>query len=200
MSGNPPQEHWFDRLAAPQTRPQFLKAALAGAALTLPFARSAAARAVNTRSSANPCNAKPGNGPTACRKGCFRTSNMQALRRLDVCRGALTQSLLASEYLLPVFSFVSLLQIGIGSVPMDACVEAVILRQKAMQRDCLYPNCPGFDPCGPDGPCADCANVAGASCCPSTDVFGYSCCAQCCAKNGDGCGSGVTECGGGTAP
>ena len=39
------EEHWFDRLAAPQTRREILKAAVAGAALTLPFARTRPARA-----------------------------------------------------------------------------------------------------------------------------------------------------------
>src|SRR5215208_1143329 len=42
-------EHWFDRLAAPHTRRQGFRAAVAGALLTLPFARPDRAQATHDR-------------------------------------------------------------------------------------------------------------------------------------------------------
>jgi hypothetical protein len=204
------REHWLDRLAAPQTRAQVLRAALAGAALTLPFARPAAGRGASRQRSQGPCNAKPGKDPKACQTGCLRTSNLRSGRQLDACEAAFnkcwtgvdlavsTGLLLAggwawaSLYSSEVDPGKTLCLVGFGK-----CIDAALFLEKSRMYDCLQDNCPGFDPCGPDGPCVDCSRVPNASCCPdTTSVLGYSCCAQCCAPNGVGCGSGVTDCGG----
>jgi hypothetical protein len=193
------REHWLDRLAAPQTRAQVLRAALAGAALTLPFARPTATRAAGRKRNQDPCNAKPGKDAHACQNGCFYAAHQQFYSRVDGCSNlsatqfgvsAVTTLLLLNPALLAV-------KIAAQNLAFDKCREQALVKQKAMAFDCLFPNCPGFDPCGPGGPCVDCSHVENASCCPdTTSVFGYSCCAQCCAPNGVGCGSGVTDCGG----
>jgi hypothetical protein len=188
MSG-PALEHWFDRLAAPQTRRQVLKAALAGAVLTLPFARSAPARAANPNSNGN---------PYACGQGCDYASHVQYQRAEGACNTGLSVGIIATDALM-VLGFMNPLigaaAEGAALINRVACHNQNLLVEKAMQYNCLLPDCPGFDPSGPGGPCPPNAKF----CCPCLGCLGgYTPCAVCCSPTGDGCGSGLTECGGGT--
>jgi hypothetical protein len=183
MSSNTGHEHWLDLLAVPRTRRHVLKAALAGAALTLPFARPMTARAADD--------------PHACQKGCAYTSHRQFEQGLNTCeKNAQLSALVLGGYGAALGFGITSPAILIASTRWLACQDLALLQQKATMFDCLQPNCPGFDPKGPIGPCAGApANV---HCCPDQSVAnGYSLCAQCCSKTGSGCGSGVTECGGG---
>ena len=195
---DPGREHWLDRLAAPRTRREVLQAALAGAVLTLPFARPAAVHAASQHRTARKsgCKLGPSSDPKACQKGCFATSNLKADRGLDRCAGQIVlTNLSAISVLGPMGILPYLGTLGASAIGDVACSEAVLLRQKAMQYDCLQPNCPGFDPCGPGGPCAGLPpNVF---CCPDPSTWnGYVPCSECCSPKGNGCGSGTTECGG----
>jgi hypothetical protein len=176
------RESWFDRLAVPRTRRQVLQAALAGAALTLPLARPARTYAASRAGGAaaeGPCKVGKGNGPHACQKGCFHTSNLQAQRRLDGCLHTAGGNLALAGYI-GGLGFMTLAGASFGhSVVAYTCTEVALLQQKAMQRDCLDPNCPGFDPCGQDGPCEYCSRSGGVCCPDSQTSTGYSCCACC---------------------
>lgn len=173
-----PREHWLDRLAAPHTRRQSLKAAVAGVALTLTGVRSAPARAAGA------------GDPHACRKGCLYTAHKQFAQRDEACwrasRHAVDRSVVTGLFISPLFQAA---EVGTSLIEVVHCHNQALLRQKAMAFDCLQPNCPGFDPAGPQGPCEPCLAVAGAVCCPQqSSSIGYVCC-SCCAQNGEGCGS-----------
>lgn len=180
MSGSEPQEHWLDRLAAPHTRRQTFKAALAGVALTLPGVRSTPARAANPNAT----------DPHACRKGCLYTAHAQFARRNNTClqiaQARQTGALVSALFINPFFGAAGN---GAAIIQFDRCLQDALLRQKAMNFDCLQPDCPGFDPAGPRGPCEVCLGVAGAVCCPQqSSSIGYVCC-PCCHPSGDGCSS-----------
>lgn len=170
------REHWLDRLAASQTRRQVLKAALAGAALTLPFASGARGAAT-----AN---------PNACRKGCNYTAHKKFLQQSDRCTASYLPSVGVSFFVLG-FAHISTAAGVAGAIE---CFDRALVTQKARFYDCLQPDCSGFDPKAKDGPCEGVVGL----CCPCESCTqGYVPCAQCCNPNGDGCGSGVTQCGGG---
>jgi hypothetical protein len=172
-------EHWLDRLAIRYTRRQALKAgALGGAALTLPLIRVPTARATGT---------------DACYKGCNWTAHHNSSNSYSACvAGATGSAVVRTAYVLisiPLFvgSF------GQQVRETNRCADMSIMQLKAGQYDCLQPTCNGFDPKTHGGPCSSCG---GAYCCPNSSVDeGYSCCSECCSKTGQGCGSGVTECG-----
>jgi hypothetical protein len=200
MSAAPPREHWLDLLAARQTRRKVLKTALAGAALTLPFVRSAPGRAANPN----------GKTPNACQKGCDYTSHVFYDRDFAACDAKLPASYKTAcggggydklpWYLLPVLGAPWRARYEICTSwtnKLAPCYDQALLQQQAMQYRCTQADCPGFDPEGPRGPC-EIAKEQGNKCCPSqSSANGYIPCAVCCSPTGDGCGSGVTECGGG---
>jgi len=165
------------------SRRQALKAALAGVSLTLPvgiaLGRSEPARAA-TRS--------------ACSRGCKFVADRVYQDALDNCTSsAIAQSV--SAILLPGGAIKSIVGRWTPLVAHAACQDAATFSHKATSWNCKQPNCEKtFDPYQKYGPCEHCPP---GKCCPSTaQQYGYSCCAQCCSKSGDGCGSGVTECGG----
>lgn len=179
--------HWLDRLALRATRGGFLKGALTAAALTLPFAGGASARGAVSRSAG--C-AAPTRNPNACRTGCFYASHKQYEARWDTCEKQFYSQLPA--YLTGFFTFGWLGAAAVGAPAIanfHNCADLALVRAKAMQYDCLQPNCPGFDPCGPGGPCEVC--IGGAKCCPAPDdnLLGYVCCACCNPETGEGCGA-----------
>jgi hypothetical protein len=177
------REHWLDRLAAPRTRRQVLQAALAGAALTLPFARPArthAADQIGRTSAGGPCNVGKSQDPHACRQGCLRTSDLATQRSLDACLHTAGGQVALLGYLAPGVGFFLVSGAFLSSsTSAYVCTEVALVRQKAMQYDCLQPNCPGFDPCGKDGPCESCSKIGGWCCPDPTTLTGYSCCACC---------------------
>jgi hypothetical protein len=160
----PASEHWFDRWATPRTRRHVLATGFAAAAsLTFPVARSSATRAA---------------GPHDCMKGCLWTANRVAQAAMDQC--------VSTEY--KAFELGGLMAIwgaglftadivGAGALPGTfACFDRAALDQKAANWDCTLPDCPGFDPTGPDGPCIGCVTT-GANCCPCpSTTTGYICC------------------------
>jgi hypothetical protein len=180
-----PREHWFDRLAAPHTRRQGLRAALAAAALTLPLGRSAQALADNPQS---------GGDPHACQKGCFYTAHRIFAASSDSCLRNGLFGFYAGDTAAVFYGQVfGLVGAGVNLVGALGCLEGARLHQKARQYDCLQPDCPGFDPGGEHGPCFNCNSLSNTVCCPDpTSVFGYSCCSTnepqpyCCAPQG-GC-------------
>jgi hypothetical protein len=193
-------EPWLDRLAKRQTRGQLLRRASVAAALTLPFARTAAAGVRRTSG----CRVQQFT-PTACQKGCFYSASREYTSRRDACASGGQTSVgvagLADFLLFPfaaahsVSSYLN--SYTAASLARAACIDRALMQSKAKAYDCLQPNCPGFDPCEEGvGPCATCTGI----CCADANVVsGYSCCtlppAGCCKT--DGCHSGITECGGG---
>jgi hypothetical protein len=178
-------EHWLDRLAVRRTRRQVLQSALAGVAVTMPFVRSTPASAADD--------------PNACRKGCFYTSFRKRLRAYDRCEKTYGSSLIAGGLATGFAFFPMSAALAAGSAANLACLELADLAQKAMQYDCLQPDCPGFDPKGADGPCENCVS-SGGTCCPDQkQLQGYACCTAppggCCKS--DGCHSGTSDCGSG---
>jgi hypothetical protein len=177
------REHWFDRLAAPHTRRQGLKAAFAGAALTLPLGRAASALADNPQSNGD---------PHACQKGCFYAAHTNYAAAGDRCyrQGNPFPGVAALLYG-QLFAGAGL--VGGKFIAAVACQERNRLVQKAAQYDCVQPNCPGFDPAAENGPCFNCLSHQNTVCCPDpTSFFGYSCCSTnepqpYCCRPGGGC-------------
>jgi hypothetical protein len=179
VSGAAPEEHWLDRLAVLQTRRQVLRAALAGAALTIPFARTRPAGA-SGRSLKAPS--------PDCERGCRFSNQLRYGDALAGCwkgleRGVLTTSAV-TLYLNPLYGM------AVGGVAFGTaayCTNQAILRQKAGAWDCEQPGCPGFDPHDKQyGPCASCDQVKGMCCVTQTVLSGYTCCI-CCDPKGNGC-------------
>lgn len=176
-------EHWLDRLAAPHTRRQGIKAALAAFALTLPVGRPRLAWAGNPN----------GLGDAhACQKGCFYASHRSSLATINSCykhsrgfyRGGMAAALLISPYL-------GLVQASTAMIAFEICSDAALIAQKDRNHKCLEPNCPGFEPAADYGPCVNCASIPGCQCCPdSSSSTGYTYCSslsgRCCAPGG-GC-------------
>jgi hypothetical protein len=188
-------EHWFDLLAAPRTRRQVVGAAVAGVAFTLPFVRAAYG------SSSAGCNAQPWKNPTDCRAGCAWTSYVTYEAAVTKCRAAADKIFgagVASSVVILWNPIPYIVNTQTAELARLLCGNQALIEHKARAYDCQTPDCPGFDPCGPNGPCADCNKVPGAYCCPDPQVLqGYSCCSECCSPDGAGCGSGSTDCGGG---
>jgi hypothetical protein len=179
VSGTAPEDHWLDRLAVLQTRRQVLRTALAGAALTIPFARTRPARASG---------GSVKEGPQACTRGCEYVRQLRTADELGDCYKGQNRNFVVSTAL---FMFVSplnaVLAAGTANIQGRFCVDQALLRQKAAHWDCLQPGCPGFDPRDKQyGPCASCDQVKG-MCCPTPTVLsGYTCCI-CCDTKGNGC-------------
>lgn len=153
-------EHWLDRLSAPRTRRQVLKAALAGASLTLPLnlVRSTPAHAA---------------GPSDCQVGCVYTANRKfQAARADCVNGYLSHTATA----LLLFSPVLLLSREVGKT---ACLDTAILANKARGYDCYQPNCPGFDPKGAYGPCEHAPKDSHCCACPNNPIGYIPCYAPC---------------------
>lgn len=176
------ESHWFDRLAARHTRREALKVAVAGAALSIPTLRPAAALAAD---------------PNACRQGCNWTAHQSYVSGVDTCQKAIgiTSAPLGGLSLLfgPLAGVVFVANLHNAIVAGQACNEAGLTQQKADYFDCLQPGCSGFDPKQKGGPCDTCT----ATCCVDpTVISGYSCCALGCACGNDGgaCHSGSNPC------
>ena len=177
-------EHWFDLLVARRTRAQALRAALVGAALTIPLVRTGASGA---RTSI--CRAGMSSDPGACVKGCLFT----AQRTWDVGLAACGKTVFTGAPLGRIASLGSILGLAAGAVNgaatgagVLACSNAALVQMKAASYDCVLPGCSGFDPCNPLGPCNDCAAVGAWCCSSSLSAVGFTCC-LCCDPNGDGC-------------
>jgi hypothetical protein len=169
-------EHFPNLLGARSTRRQVLRAALAGAVLTVPLVRGVApARAA---------------GPHDCQKGCLWTADRRFASEWTMCSN---QGFIAGAEIL-LFMPIA----GAGQfVAAVACRDRSVLHHKALSFDCSQPDCPGFDPTAPGGPCEDCQKSGGICCPDPKQQQGYACCTQpggCC--KGDGCHSGETDCGG----
>jgi hypothetical protein len=170
-----PGEHWLDRIAAPHTRRQGLRAMLAGAALTLPLAA-----------------AEPAAGSNSCRRGCNYTSHREYAARFEGCAsnqtGLAVGGLAVGTLLNPLYG---LGMEGLALVNLERCRDRALLEHKARQWDCLQPGCAGFNPESEYGPCVNCASINGCQCCPdSTAPTGYTYCSslsgKCCSASG-GC-------------
>lgn len=141
----PPTDHWLDRLSLSLTRRQALRAALAGASLTLPLGLVRNARAAD---------------PNDCRTGCLYTS----LRKFEQARNGCDIRFFKAQatYLLNP-------ALAVGQyLAAFACMETAVLVHKARAYDCYQPNCSGFDPKGKDGPCEHIP--AGSNCCVCPNV------------------------------
>jgi len=209
MSDGIPHEHWLDRLAEGHTRRRFLKTLLAGAALTLPLARSPHAFAGAALASG--CTATKGPGDHDCLLGCLTTAD----NRFEAAKSSCDTAALAAGVPVTAHSTAlsgSALAVLLGPLGVlgalgayagagfasyrattrayasvyQACIDNATKAAKASSYDCTQPKCPGWDPCDPFGPCNDCT-AAHVNCCPCTsNATGYCCCVHC-ADNGDGC-------------
>jgi hypothetical protein len=147
MSGVP----FGTELARPRTRRQVMRAALAGAALTLPLARGV-----------NPARAA---GPHDCQKGCLYTADRRVVAQTNACSDSWNVAWLLF-LIRPVDSAFKLRA-------ASRCWDRALLRHKASSFDCGQAGCPGFDPSGPDGPCDGCRD----HCCTcQASPNGYICC------------------------
>ncbi len=161
-------EHWFDRWAAPQTRRGVLRSALVAAAtLTVPFVRAGGARAA---------------GPHDCQKGCLWTAEQTAQAAWDACTVQAQKSVKVGA-LLTIWG-AGLLYVDLTAftayVGAAACHDQTVIAHKADNWNCVQPDCPGFDPSAPGGPCEPCA-ASGGNCCPcQATATGYICCSYPC--------------------
>ncbi len=158
---SPPPETWFDRLSAPHTRRQSLRAtaAAAAAAVGLPLAgRLPEAEAAT---------------PTDCRKGCVWTVNQRFTTRQRVFQGFYAANAYAAQKAFgPVLGYIVSSFWG-GKFEADADLTWR-LQRKEMQT-CFQPYCPGFDPHAPGGPCDGCDPPLFCNPCELVES-GYICC------------------------
>ena len=182
-------EHWFDRLAAPHTRRQGLKAAVVSTLLATPFGRVALAS--EPRQS----------GPPACWKGCTWYANEVHKDTLAGCKET-------AQYA-ATWSVTTLMFAGAGPALLQsarlladylACSEGSTLGLKRNWYACFQDeSCSGFDPFAPGGPCAGCHAANGCACCPDPrQEKGYTACTLTsggtASTNFCGCGSGDNPC------
>ena len=162
-------EHWLDRLAAPRTRRQGLKAALAGAALTLPFVRGAPARAVVPRA----------DDPHACATGCRYTVGQDFEDALNACARVSGVGFSAASFLFlgPALLLGPVAKPRPNSKFTAKCLDVAAIQLRSQAYRCTQDNCPGFDPSGHNGPCEGCTAAHG-NCCvyPADTLLGYFCC------------------------
>jgi hypothetical protein len=195
MSGPTASEHWLDRLAETRpTRRRFVRTLLAGAAFTVPFARGLPARAGSGCTDQN-----PGADPYAWRWACLISSDNSYNSAQSSCHNILRAGdAHLALYFFPL-SAMSLLQAPSATGDYErarACADRATAAQLEREHNCGQRFQPGFNPCGPGGPCETCSGI----CCPDprTDT-GANCCtnppAGCC--KADGCHSGITDCMGG---
>jgi hypothetical protein len=160
-------ETWFDRLAAPHTRRQSLKAAALGvagaAAASLPLAGPVAKAA--------------GANPAACRKGCTWTASQEFVKASQSCG----HYFLAESFDGGFLNFISggPLLVGIGNVVygnrIRRCLDRARYTFDGELTICEQPNCPGFDPHGEGGPCETCKPPLYCNPCQALES-GYICC------------------------
>lgn len=180
MSGR--SENWFDRLAAPHTRRQGIKAAAAGvagvAAASLPFAR--------------PPKAEAAPNPNDCRQGCVYYANQHYAnnQRADIAGYALL-TIQADYFLPPGLSALYSLALNPG-LRKNTDASRAVHRQEL--NSCFQPFCPGFDPRKAGGPCESCQPPYFCNPCALVET-GYVCCVyeqgdchgDCCNPNPGGC-------------
>lgn len=160
---SPRPESWFDRLAAPHTRRQSLKAATLGAAATvaasLPFAGS-------------PPKARAAPNPSDCRKGCVFVANQVYTSASRANTGAyFVETALfgvGGGVLGPIFGLLS------DRVYRSAADHNWQTHREDLQ-SCFQPFCPGFDPHKEGGPCDGCSPPLSCNPCPQLEN-GYICC------------------------
>jgi hypothetical protein len=158
----PPPESWFDRLAAkPLTRRQGLRAAAIGTAAaigaSLPFARS-----LPTASAAS---------DSDCRKGCVYTANWTYGSKLTELGFFTFHGVSKLPLIGPAGPLVGLLLIRKQLRNYDSIVS----NHRVEVANCFQPNCPGFDPKAPGGPCSSCESPYFCNPCAVLDE-GYVCC------------------------
>jgi hypothetical protein len=159
------ESHWLDRLAVRSTRREALRTVAAGAAaVALPALRPSTAQA---------------EGPTDCRKGCLWTNRQRYRPRVEKCltirRAAAAKIAGAGAY--PALAVVLIPAAWIDALAYSTCLDRAVLESKAGAYDCLQPNCPGFDPKAPGGPCDTCRDNC--CTCQASDT-GYICCVFSC--------------------
>jgi hypothetical protein len=165
------ESHWFDRLAAPRTRRQTFKVALAGALATLPLGRVRFAHAAAEQ----------------CTYPCMYSSQVQTARAKNSCDNLGLFGGIASYTALWVNPIAYAASTANLLKDLVACEQHADLVAKATQFDCIQPGCGSWQP-NPDILCPGCKE-AGGTCCPAPSYSsgsGYLCC-SCCADNGDGC-------------
>jgi hypothetical protein len=159
---SPRSETWFDRLAAPQTRRENLKSALAGAAAAVGAGLPLAGKVAEAEAAT----------PTDCRKGCVWDAGQRYARYGRANEAA---------YWIP-------LELALGPPTPFSAFYAIWLRQglrrnadrnwRQYRQDlntCFQPYCPGFDPKKPGGPCDGCDPPLYCNPCELVDT-GYICC------------------------
>ena len=174
MNESSASEHWFDRLATAMTRRTALKAGLAAtAAMALPLWRSPRAAAV--------INVDP------CTNGCLHFAQQQAGRAAAHCQTKYEQNEpgLVLTGLLFSFSNATLILPGLfDESQYNRCLDKTVIASKVAQYDCYQPDCTGFDPKQPGGPCDTCDQ----NCCTCPGIpNGYICCFYDCADTNHNC-------------
>jgi hypothetical protein len=189
-------DHWLDLLAVRHTRRHALKAALAGAAFTLPLARSAPALADGSQKCFKGCNftahQKYDNASKACHGTAGAASDLFHVG-VNMSLGVSLFGVLANPLFVVAYSSYQ------GIVSEHKCVDTALMQQKVAQFDCQNPNnCGGFDPGAPGGPCVSCNNTGGLCCPDQTSFTGYGCCDPqmgcACGNDTGACHASVTPC------
>ncbi len=172
-------DHWIDRIAVSLTRRQVVRGGLAaaGAAAALPLLRVAPpARAALAEPCYSPCR--------------FQGISEHA-SDVGQCLGKHPSAKLAEFKGLKQASYGPGL-LGVASPLLEQflaaqeCRDQADMNGKVYAWNCTQPNCGGWDPKAPGGPCERCTQY----CCPCAAVgptIGYVCCAQPCADPSQGC-------------
>jgi hypothetical protein len=163
----PRSENWFDRLAAPHTRRQGLKAAALGvagaAAATLPFSGSIP-------------EARAAEGPDACLAGCLYTARKKYGTDSNVCNGIYSvQDVVIKGGILGLAPSVMLVASLLNKKEYRNCLDTKRSDFYGRVDDCQQPFCPGVDKEEPGGVCDGCVYPYHCNPCESV-VTGYICC------------------------
>jgi hypothetical protein len=160
---SPRSETWFDRLSAPHTRREGVKAAVAGAAAAVGAGLPWAGRVADAKAAT----------PTDCRKGCVWAAKQRYASRLRAQQGAV----------LTLDAVGSFGGFGILDPFMAMWTTRTFIRNtdrlwneyRQDEQVCFQPFCPGFDPKKPGGPCDGCDPPLYCNPCELVDS-GYICC------------------------
>ena len=160
---SPPPETWFDRLSAPQTRRQSLRAAAAGATAaigaSLPF--------VGKVTEAEAASA------TDCRQGCVWMAGQIYARGQRLNEATYwTSTTFTAHALGPLFG--PIFSVWVRGQRREFADELWI-NYRLNKSTCEKPFCPGFDPKRPGGPCDGCNPPLYCNPCDLVPS-GYTCC------------------------
>jgi hypothetical protein len=175
-------EHWFDRLAAPQTRRTTLKAAaVAAAGLVLPLSRVPRARATQSEACAKECVAAAQKSWDTAADACYAGGSRDGYKTFALLVYGQVPAAFIDGYL--------------GAQRKVSCLAEAELKGRREGDRCNGPECgdpskyPGGNPIGRPPGCDDGYILCGERCCNTANAYCQGCngVPTCCVAGGNCC-------------